>query len=81
MAAAACGGVGIGHLLRKSMDALRDELHSAREKTTEGLAICPTHDGLAVQARGTVLMAMRESCDGVYKHLGLCTYAQPPSSL
>ena len=50
MAAAACGGVGIGHLLRKSMDALRDELHSAREKTTEGLAICPTHDGLAVQA-------------------------------
>ena len=50
MAAAASGGVGIGHLLRKSMGALKAEIDSARDKTTEGLTICPTHDGVAVQA-------------------------------
>ena len=51
MAAAASGGVGIGHLLRKSMGALKAEIDSARDKTTEGLTICPTHDGVAVQAQ------------------------------
>ena len=50
MAAAACGGVGIGHLLRESMGALKTSIDSARDKTAEGLAICPTHDGVAVQA-------------------------------
>ena len=49
IAAAASGGAGIGNLLRKSMGALKTEIDSARDKTTEGLTICPTHDGVAVQ--------------------------------
>ena len=47
---AATAGMGIGQLLREGMAKLKADMGSAREKTEEGLLVCPTHDDVAVQA-------------------------------
>ena len=47
---AAAAGMGIGQLLREGMAKLKADMGSAREKTEEGLLVCPTHDDVAVLA-------------------------------
>ena len=47
---AATAGMGIGQLLREGMAKLKADMGSAREKTEEGLLVCPTHDDVAVLA-------------------------------
>ena len=47
---AATAGMGIGQLLREGMAKLKADMGSARQKTEEGLLVCPTHDDVAVQA-------------------------------
>jgi len=54
---AAAAGMGVGQLLHKGMAKLKADMGSAREKTEEGLLVCPTHDDVAVQAPSTICLA------------------------
>ena len=59
---AATAGMGIGQLLREGMAKLKADMGSARQKTEEGLLVCPTHDDVAVLAsRVNGVLTNRES--------------------